>query len=72
MRISVNIIMQNRAKSLRRLLTLLRRAYYVGDEVPISFNMDTRVDASTLEVVNSFEYPGRPDPRRERELVSSL
>ncbi|EAY91657.1 hypothetical protein OsI_13296 [Oryza sativa Indica Group] len=56
MRISVNIITQNRAKSLRRLLASLRNACYVGDEVvPISFNMDSRVDAATLNAVNSFD-----------------
>uniref|UniRef100_A0A0E0GSW8 Uncharacterized protein n=1 Tax=Oryza nivara TaxID=4536 RepID=A0A0E0GSW8_ORYNI len=56
MRISVNIITQNRAKSLRRLLASLRNACYVGDEVvPISFNMDSRVDTATLNTVNSFD-----------------
>ena len=58
MRISVNIITQNRAKSLLRLLTSLRSAYYLGDEVPI--NMDSGVDAATLKVVNSFDWPHWP------------
>ncbi|BAF25167.1 Os09g0434600, partial [Oryza sativa Japonica Group] len=56
MRISVNTITQNRAKSLRRLLASLRNTYYVDDEVvPISFNMDSRVDAATLNAVNSSD-----------------
>uniref|UniRef100_A0A0E0E1P1 Uncharacterized protein n=1 Tax=Oryza meridionalis TaxID=40149 RepID=A0A0E0E1P1_9ORYZ len=56
MRISVNIITQNRAKSLRWLLASLRNTYYVGDKVvPISFNMDSRVDVATLNAVNSSD-----------------
>ena len=35
-------------------------AYYLGDEVSIGFNMDSGVDAATLKVVNSFDWPHRP------------
>ncbi|KAG8060650.1 hypothetical protein GUJ93_ZPchr0002g26203 [Zizania palustris] len=72
MRISVNIITQNRAKSLRRLLASLRSAYYVGDEVPISFNMDSRVDAATLNVVNSFDWPHGGKTLRRRVIQGGL
>ncbi|XP_066319862.1 uncharacterized protein [Miscanthus floridulus] len=72
MRISVNIITQNRAKSLLRLLTSLRSAYYLGDEVPISFNMDSRVDAETLKVVNSFDWPHGPKTLRRRIIQGGL
>ena len=72
MRISVNIITQNRAKSLLRLLTSLRSAYYLGDEVPISFNMDSRVDAATLKVVNSFDWPHGPKTLRRRIIQGGL
>uniref|UniRef100_A0A0E0CSU0 Uncharacterized protein n=1 Tax=Oryza meridionalis TaxID=40149 RepID=A0A0E0CSU0_9ORYZ len=72
MRISVNIITQNRAKSLRRLLASLRDAYYVGDEVPISFNMDSRVDAATLNVVNAFDWPHGGKTLRRRIIQGGL
>jgi glycosyltransferase involved in cell wall biosynthesis len=72
MRISVNIITQNRAKSLLRLLTSLRSAYYLGDEVPISFNMDSRVDAATLKVVSSFDWPHGPKTLRRRIIQGGL
>ncbi|CAL5020118.1 unnamed protein product [Urochloa decumbens] len=72
MRISVNIITQNRASSLLRLLTSLRSAYYLGDEVPISFNMDSRVDASTLKVVSSFDWPHGPKTLRRRIIQGGL
>ncbi|KAK3155540.1 hypothetical protein QOZ80_2BG0204510 [Eleusine coracana subsp. coracana] len=72
MRISVNIITQNRAKSLLRLLTSLRDAYYVGDEVPISFNMDSRVDATTLHLVHSFDWPHGPKTLRRRIIQGGL
>ncbi|GJM87285.1 hypothetical protein PR202_ga03225 [Eleusine coracana subsp. coracana] len=72
MRISVNIITQNRAKSLLRLLTSLRHAYYVGDEVPISFNMDSRVDATTLHLVHSFDWPHGPKTLRRRIIQGGL
>uniref|UniRef100_A0A0E0DRS4 Uncharacterized protein n=1 Tax=Oryza meridionalis TaxID=40149 RepID=A0A0E0DRS4_9ORYZ len=69
MRILVNIITQNRAKSLRRLLASLRNASYIGDEVvPISFNMDSRVDAATLNAVNSFDA----EPQQDLSIVMNL
>ncbi|CAK9165196.1 unnamed protein product [Ilex paraguariensis] len=65
MHISVNIITQNRAGSLTRLLKSLSNAYYLGDEVSITFNMDSKVDEATLRLVNSFNWPhGRKTFRR--------
>ncbi|KAL6911319.1 hypothetical protein ACP4OV_000124 [Aristida adscensionis] len=72
MRISVNIITQNRVKSLNRLLASLRGAYYLGDEVPISFNMDSRVDAATLRAVSAFEWPHGPKTLRRRIIQGGL
>uniref|UniRef100_A0A0E0ILX5 Uncharacterized protein n=1 Tax=Oryza nivara TaxID=4536 RepID=A0A0E0ILX5_ORYNI len=72
MRISGNIITQNRAKSLRRLLASLRNTYYVGDEVPISFNMDSRVDTATLNTVNSFDWPHGGKTLRRRIIQGGL
>uniref|UniRef100_A0A0E0CJA6 Uncharacterized protein n=1 Tax=Oryza meridionalis TaxID=40149 RepID=A0A0E0CJA6_9ORYZ len=69
MRISVNIITQNRTKSLRLLLASLRNTYYVGDEVvPISFNMDSRVDVATLNAVNSSDA----EPQQDLSIVMNL
>ncbi|GKV01231.1 hypothetical protein SLEP1_g13798 [Rubroshorea leprosula] len=72
MRISVNIITQNRANSLTRLLKSLSNAYYLGDEVPISFNMDTKVDETTIRLVNSFEWPHGPKTLRRRIIQGGL
>ncbi|KAJ4969909.1 hypothetical protein NE237_003008 [Protea cynaroides] len=55
MRVSFNIITQDRATSFRRLLKSLSDAYYVGDEISISFNMDSKVDEETVRLVNSFQ-----------------
>ncbi|CAI9770818.1 unnamed protein product [Fraxinus pennsylvanica] len=72
MRISVNIITQNRAHSLTRLLNSLKNAYYVGDEIPISFNMDSKVDEETLKLVNSFDWPHGPKILRRRIIQGGL
>ncbi|CAI9776462.1 unnamed protein product [Fraxinus pennsylvanica] len=72
MQISVNIISQNRAHSLTRLLNSLRKAYYVGDEIPISFNMDSKVDEATLKLVNSFDWPHGPKILRRRIIQGGL
>ncbi|KAJ9540437.1 hypothetical protein OSB04_026943 [Centaurea solstitialis] len=72
MTISVNIITQNRVHSLTRLLNSLKRAYYLGDEVPISFNMDSRVDNSTLKLVKSFDWPHGPKTLRRRIIQGGL
>lgn len=72
MRISVNIITQNRVNSLTRLLNSLKDAYYLGDEVPISFNMDSRVDKSTLKLVKSFDWPHGPKILRRRIIQGGL
>ncbi|KAL8193235.1 hypothetical protein R6Q57_026816 [Mikania cordata] len=72
MRISVNIITQNRVNSLTRLLKSLKDAYYLGDEVSISFNMDSRVDEPTLKLVNTFDWPHGPKTLRRRIIQGGL
>lgn len=72
MRISVNVITQNRAYSLKRLLKALSDAYYLGDEVPLSFNMDSKVDKETLNVVESFNWPHGPKILRRRIIQGGL
>ncbi|MQL95643.1 hypothetical protein Taro_028318 [Colocasia esculenta] len=72
MRISVNIITQNRATSLKRLLDSLDKAFYVGDEVPISFNMDSKVDEATLKMVGSFNWTRGPKIIRRRIIQGGL
>ncbi|KAH7425787.1 hypothetical protein KP509_11G071200 [Ceratopteris richardii] len=65
MQISVNIITQNRAKSLERLLRSINTAYYVGDKITLTFNMDSRVDDETLRAIHEFTWPhGRKILRR--------
>lgn len=72
MRISVNIITQNRAASLQRLLRSLQNAYYLGDEVPLSFNMDSKVDEATLKAVGSFRWAHGPKVIRRRIIQGGL
>ncbi|PPE02094.1 hypothetical protein GOBAR_DD00867 [Gossypium barbadense] len=72
MRVSVNIITQNRASSLTRLLKSLSDAYYIGDEIPISFNMDSKVDEATIKLVESFEWPHGPKTLRRRIIQGGL
>ncbi|CAN6479385.1 unnamed protein product [Victoria cruziana] len=72
MRITVNIITQNRATSLQRLLRSLTNAYYVGDEVTITFNMDTQVDGETLRLVNAFPWPHGSKILRRRIIQGGL
>ncbi|XP_042511019.1 uncharacterized protein LOC122086323 [Macadamia integrifolia] len=72
MRISVNIVTQNRASSLRRLLKSLSDAYYIGDEISISFNMDSKVDEETIRLVNSFQWPHGPKTLRRRIIQGGL
>ncbi|XP_061376690.1 uncharacterized protein LOC133318660 [Gastrolobium bilobum] len=72
MRISVNIITQNRANSLTRLLKSLSEAYYIEDEVPITFNMDSKVDEATIRLVSSFEWPHGPKTLRRRIIQGGL
>ncbi|KAK8683602.1 hypothetical protein V6N13_039656 [Hibiscus sabdariffa] len=72
MRISISIITQNRAQSLTRLLKSLSDAYYTGDEIPISFNMDSKVDEETIKLVDSFEWPHGPKTLRRRIIQGGL
>lgn len=72
MRISINIITQSRAHSLTRLLKSLSNAYYLGDEIPISFNMDSKVDEETIRLVSSFEWPHGPKTLRRRIIQGGL
>eukprot|EP01018_Ginkgo_biloba_P031332 Gb_01245 [translate_table: standard] len=72
MRISVNIITQNRPVSLQRLLNSLSNAYYLGDEITLSFNMDSKVDAETLKVVRNFNWPHGPKSLRRRIIQGGL
>lgn len=57
MRLSINIITQNRVHSLVRLLKSLSNAYYLGDDVPITFNVDSRVDEATIKLIGTFVWP---------------
>ncbi|KAE8700829.1 hypothetical protein F3Y22_tig00110556pilonHSYRG00827 [Hibiscus syriacus] len=72
MRISINIITQNRAPSLMRLLKSLSDAYYIGDEIPISFNIDSKVDEATIKLVDSFQWPHGPKTLRRRIIQGGL
>ncbi|XP_043703898.1 uncharacterized protein LOC122653989 [Telopea speciosissima] len=72
MRISVSIVTQNRATSLMRLLKSLSDAYYIGDEISISFSMDSKVDEETIRLVNSFQWPHGHKTLRRRIIQGGL
>ncbi|KNA23265.1 hypothetical protein SOVF_026520 [Spinacia oleracea] len=72
MRISINIITQNRVRSLTRLLKSLSNAYYLGDDIPISFNVDSRVDEATIKHLSTFEWPHGTKTIRRRIIQGGL
>ena len=72
MRVSVNIITQNRANSLKRLLKSISNAYYLGDSIALSFNMDSKVDDETLLTINQFEWAHGPKVVRRRVIQGGL
>ncbi|XP_050214403.1 uncharacterized protein LOC126665608 [Mercurialis annua] len=72
MHISINIITQNRAGSLSRLLNSLQNAYYPGDEIPITFNMDSKVDEPTIRLVSTFNWTHGPKTLRRRIIQGGL
>nr|GMD29468.1 uncharacterized protein LOC109170870 [Ipomoea batatas] len=72
MRVTISIITQNRANSLARLLKSLTNAYYIGDEIPITINMDSKVDNATLKLVNSFDWPHGTKTLRRRIVQGGL
>ncbi|XP_057782471.1 uncharacterized protein LOC131000528 [Salvia miltiorrhiza] len=72
MRLTISIITQNRPTSLARLLNSIKNAYFLGDEVAITFNMDSRVDEATLKLVNAFAWPHGPKVLRRRIIQGGL
>lgn len=72
MRVSVNIITQNRPLSLGRLLNSLANAHYTGDDIYLTFNMDSKVDEETLKIVKSFKWPHGPKYIRRRIIQGGL
>ncbi|KAH6827986.1 glycosyltransferase family protein 2 [Perilla frutescens var. hirtella] len=72
MRLTISIITQNRATSLDRLLKSISNAYLLGDEVAITFNMDSKVDEATLKLVNGFAWPHGPKVLRRRIIQGGL
>ncbi|CAM6128710.1 unnamed protein product [Calypogeia fissa] len=72
MTISINIITQSRPRSLLRLLNSITYAYYLGDTIDISFNMDSRVDGQTLKMVGDFVWPHGQKIVRRRIIQGGL
>ncbi|KAH7425781.1 hypothetical protein KP509_11G070600 [Ceratopteris richardii] len=72
MKISVNVITQNRPKSLRRLLHSISTAYYLGDEITLTFNMDSKVDDETLRAAHDFNWQHGPKILRRRIIQGGL
>ncbi|KAJ7566100.1 hypothetical protein O6H91_02G087800 [Diphasiastrum complanatum] len=72
MRISVNIITQNRPQSLQRLLNSLLNAHYLGDVIELSFNMDNQVDAKTLQMVDNLNWTHGKKILRRRIVQAGL
>jgi len=72
MRIQINVITQNRATSLKRLLKSLSNAHYIGDTIDVSFNMDSAVDSQTLNLVDSFPWPHGTKIVRRRIIQGGL
>ncbi|KAH7425782.1 hypothetical protein KP509_11G070700 [Ceratopteris richardii] len=72
MKISVNVITQNRPKSLHRLLHSISTAYYLGDQISLSINMDSKVDEDTLRAAHDFNWQHGPEILRRRIIQGGL
>ncbi|BFI43079.1 hypothetical protein MPTK2_8g14800 [Marchantia polymorpha subsp. ruderalis] len=72
MKISINIITQSRPRSLQRLLNSITTAHFLGDTIDFSFNMDSKVDSETLNVVNNFVWPYGNKVVRRRIIQGGL
>lgn len=55
-----------------RLLQSLLKAHYLGDQIDISFNMDSKVDALTLQMINTFNWPHGAKHIRRRIIQGGL
>jgi glycosyltransferase involved in cell wall biosynthesis len=71
-KISVNVVTHNRTASLARLLRSLAEAHYLGDEVPLTLNIESGADEGTLELVESFEWIHGPKRVRRRVIPGGL
>ncbi|CAJ0644581.1 7725_t:CDS:2 [Entrophospora sp. SA101] len=54
--LKIQILTQNRADSLMRLLTSLDSSIYFGEDVPLTINMDRGADNLTIELSNTFKW----------------
>eukprot|EP00249_Psilotum_nudum_P001663 c14291_g1_i1 orf=558-3296(+) len=72
MRISINVVTQDRSSSLQRLLRSLLEAHYCGDKITFSFNIDNGVDEKTLKIVNEFVWPYGEKIIRRRIIQGGL
>ena len=68
----MNIVTNDRSKSLQRLLNSLNNAYYLGDKITFSFNIDTRANEDTLVMVNNFSWPHGPKLIHRRIIQGGL
>ena len=50
------VITHRRAASLRRLLSSMSAAHYVGDTVDVSFSLEAGADAATVAAASSWEW----------------
>ncbi|TFK71609.1 hypothetical protein BDN72DRAFT_424768 [Pluteus cervinus] len=55
-RIEISVITNNRPDSLQRLLHSLQLARFYGDEVNIRFNTERNSDATTMQVIDRFNW----------------
>ena len=55
--ITLNIITNNRPKSLTRLLTSIKGAEYYNNSVHIRFSIDSDADRQTIGIIDDFQWP---------------
>jgi hypothetical protein len=68
----MNIITQNRLQSLTRLMKSLSSAYYLGDKISLTINMDRSADRPTIEYAQAFEWPYGEKHVRYRVIQGGL
>ncbi|CAG8529354.1 7785_t:CDS:2 [Paraglomus occultum] len=54
--VQVHIITQKRVESLKRLMKSVATAYYLGDKVSLTINMDRSADQPTIEYSRAFKW----------------
>ncbi|GAA5968407.1 hypothetical protein JCM11641_007627 [Rhodosporidiobolus odoratus] len=71
-RIDLSVVTNDRPVSLHRLLTSLQTAYYFGDDISLSVNLEQTTDRLTHRLVDDLRWPYGSFALRHRILLGGL